>query len=142
MSTFISRRIYKVRSLCKYVACCFLRTKMQLAARPNIRRRSDYIIGFVTPSNRSKQIRETHTADSAGTQYTRQSLNEKQPTCMASQTTTCLCSMLIFIQTLPRIIVCRRCQPCEFLGFVWTDCWGSKSNYVITSPANTQDDGI
>ena len=35
------------------------------------------------PSNRSKQIKETHAAYSAGTQYTRQSLNE-----MASQTET------------------------------------------------------
>ena len=32
------------------------------------------------PSNRSKQIKETHKAYSAGTQYTQQSLNEKQPT--------------------------------------------------------------
>ena len=32
------------------------------------------------PSNRSKQIKETHTAYSTGTQYTRQSLNEKQHT--------------------------------------------------------------
>ena len=32
------------------------------------------------PSNRSKQIQKTHTAYSAGTQYTRQSLNEKQRT--------------------------------------------------------------
>ena len=33
-------------------------------------------------------------------------------------------------------IVCRRFKPCEFLGYVWTDCWGNKSYYVITSPAN------
>ena len=32
--------------------------------------------------------------------------------------------------------MCRHYRPCEFLGFVWTDCWGDKSNYVITSPAN------
>ena len=35
-------------------------------------------------------------------------------------------------------IVCRRykqAQQCEFLGFIWTDCWGNKSPYVITSPA-------
>ena len=36
-------------------------------------------------SNQSKQIKETHTDYSAGTQYTRQSLNEKTTT-MASQT--------------------------------------------------------
>ena len=46
--------------------------------------------------------------------------------------------MLCFIQTLPRrhIIVSQRYDPCEFPGFVWTDCWGNKSCYVITSPAN------
>ena len=33
-------------------------------------------------------------------------------------------------------IVCRRYKPCEFSGFVWTDCCGNKSYYVITSPAN------
>ena len=43
---------------------------------------------------------------------------------------------LFFIQTLPRILVCRRHKPCEFLGFVWTDCWGNKSYCVTTSPAN------
>ena len=32
--------------------------------------------------------------------------------------------------------MCWHYRPCEFLGFVWTDCWGDKSNYVITSPAN------
>ena len=32
----------------------------------------------------------------------------------------------------------RRYKPCDFLEFVWTDCWGNKSNYVITSPANRQ----
>ena len=32
------------------------------------------------PSNRSKQVKETHTAYTADTQYTRQSLNEKQHT--------------------------------------------------------------
>ena len=32
------------------------------------------------PSNRSKQVQETHTAYIADTQYTRQSLNEKQHT--------------------------------------------------------------
>ena len=33
----------------------------------------------------------------------------------------------------------RRNKPCEFLGFVWTDCRGNKSYYVITSPANIED---
>ena len=38
------------------------------------------------PSNRSKQITETHTAYSAGTQYTRQSLNENQHTWLHRKT--------------------------------------------------------
>ena len=33
-------------------------------------------------------------------------------------------------------IVCQRYKPCGFPGFVWTDCWGNKSCYVITSTAN------
>ena len=66
------------------------------------------------PSNRSKQIRETHTADSAGTQYTRQSLNEKQH---ASQTSCCLWShacMLFFIQTLPLVLCAGAISPVSF----------------------------
>ena len=41
-----------------------------------------------------------------------------------------------FLSNFAAYIVCRRYKPCEFLGFVWTDCWGNKSYYVITSPAN------
>ena len=37
------------------------------------------------PSNRSKQVQETHTAYIADTQYTRQSLNEKQHTWLHRQ---------------------------------------------------------
>ena len=44
------------------------------------------------PSNRSKQIQETHTAYSPGTQYTRQSLNEKQHTWLHRQQVNCLWS--------------------------------------------------
>ena len=39
-------------------------------------------------------------------------------------------------------IMCRHYRPCEFLGFVWTDCWGDKSNYVITSPANRHQQNV
>ena len=88
------------------------------------------------PSNRSKQIRETHTADSAGTQYTRQSLNEKQHTWKDDLLSVKPCMYVVFHSNFAAYIVCRCYQPCEFLGFVWTDCWGNKSNYVITSPAN------
>ena len=44
--------------------------------------------------------------------------------------------MLFFIQTLPRIL-CVGDISRVFLGLVWTDCWGNKSDYDITSPANT-----
>ena len=49
---------------------------------------------------------------------------------MTSQTTDVLHS------NFAACIVFRRYKPCEFLGFVWTDYWGNKSDYVITSPAN------
>ena len=90
------------------------------------------------PSNPSRQIKETHTAYSAGTPYTRQSWMKNNMHAFTDNKVLCVkpC-MQFFIQTLPRVFVCRLYQPCEFLEFVWTDCWGNKSNYVITSPANT-----
>ena len=90
------------------------------------------------PSNRSKQIQETHTACSAGTQYTRRSLNEKRHTWLHRQITiVCEAMYAAFHSNFAAHIVCWHCKPCEFPGFVWTDCWGNKSYYVITSPANT-----
>ena len=56
---------------------------------------------------------------------------------MASQTIVVYEAMhVVFHSNFAAYIVCRRYKPCEFLGFVWTNCWGKKSNYVITSPAN------
>ena len=43
---------------------------------------------------------------------------------------------VVFHSNFAAYIVYRGYKPCEFLEFVWTDCWGNKSNYVITSPAN------
>ena len=89
------------------------------------------------PSNRSKQIKETHTANSTSTQYTRQSLNEKQHTWLHKQKAIgCEAMYVVFHSNFAAYIVCRRFKRCEFPGFVWTDCWGNKSYYVITSPAN------
>ena len=88
------------------------------------------------PSNRSKQIQETHTAYSADTQPTRQSLNGRQHTRLHRQLTCCLAMYVVFHSNFAACIVYRRYKPCEFLEFVWTDSWGNKSNYVITSPAN------
>ena len=44
---------------------------------------------------------------------------------------------IVFYSNFARYIVSRRYKPCEFLGFAWTNCWGDKPYYVITSPANT-----
>ena len=46
--------------------------------------------------------------------------------------------MLFFTQTLPRILCACAISRVTFFGFVWTHCWGNKSNYVITSPANSK----
>ena len=75
------------------------------------------------PSNRSKQIQETHTARApahnvCGKVWLKKSTHGFTEDNFAAY------------------IVCRRYKPCEFLGFVWTDCWGNKSYYIITSPAN------
>ena len=43
---------------------------------------------------------------------------------------------VVFHSNFAAYIACRRYKPCEFLGLVWTDCWGNKSDYDITSPAN------
>ena len=43
---------------------------------------------------------------------------------------------VVFHWNFAAYIVSHRYNPCEFPGFVWTDCWGNKSCYVITSPAN------
>ena len=43
---------------------------------------------------------------------------------------------VVFHSNFAACIVYRRFKSCEFLEFVWTDCWGNKSNYVMTSPAN------
>ena len=90
------------------------------------------------PSNRSKQIKETHMAYSASTQCTRQSLNEKQCTWLHRQRViSCEAMYVVFHSNFTTYIVCQRYKPCEFPGFVWNDCWGNKSYYVITSPGNT-----
>ena len=47
------------------------------------------------------------------------------------------CMYVVFHSNFAAYIVCRRYKPCEFLGLVWTDCWGNKSDYDITSPANS-----
>ena len=91
------------------------------------------------PSNRSKQIKETHTAYGAGTQYTRQSLMKNNIHDFTARQTVIGCEAMyvVFHSNFAASIVCQCYKPCGFPGFVWTDCWGNKSYYVITSPANT-----
>ena len=90
------------------------------------------------PSNRSKQIKETHTAYGPDTQYTRQSLNENQNTWLHRRTVIgCEAMYVLFHSNFAAFNVCQRYESCGFPGFVWTDCWGNKSYYVITSPANS-----
>ena len=73
-----------------------------------------YIIGFI-----AQQIQETHTAYSAGTQYTSQSLNKKQHTWLhrqSRQLSSVKPCMLFFIQTLPRILCAGAISRVSFLG--------------------------
>ena len=44
---------------------------------------------------------------------------------------------IVFHSNFAAYIVCWSYERCEFFGLVWTDYWGNKSYYVITSPANT-----
>ena len=101
-----------------------------------IRRRSDYIIGFIAPAigpNKSKKLTQLI----APVHNIRGKVWMKT-TYMASQTAIgCEAMYVVFHSNFAAYIVCRRFKPCEFLWFVWTDCWGNKSYYVITSPANS-----
>ena len=49
---------------------------------------------------------------------------------------------IVFHSNFAAYIVCRSYKRCKFLGFVWTDCRGNKSYYVITSPANCSESDI
>ena len=62
---------------------------------------------------------------------------KKQHTWLHRQTLIgCEAIYVVFHSNFAPYIVCRRYKPCEFPGFLWTDCRGNKSYYVITSPAN------
>ena len=101
-----------------------------------IRRRSDYIIGFVTPAigpNKSEKL----------TRLIAPAHNIRSKVWMKSNTPTWLHRKqqsvkpcMLFHPNFAAYIACRRYQPCEFPGFVWTDCWGNKFKYVITSLGN------
>ena len=86
-----------------------------------IRRRSDYIAPAIGP-NKSKKL----TRLIAPAHNIRGKVIFCEPMCA------------LFQSNFAAYIVCRGYKPCEFLGFVWTDCWGNESYYVITSPANSE----
>ena len=63
-----------------------------------IHRRTDYVIGFIAPA--ISPNKETHMAYSASTQYTRQSLSEKQHTWFHRQTViSCEAMYVVFHST-------------------------------------------
>ena len=103
-----------------------------------IRRRSDYIIGFITPAigpNKSKKLTRpiVQTHNLRGKVWMEDSAHGFNLLSVKP-------CMLFFIQTLPRILCTSAISRVRFLEFVWTDCWGDKSNYVITSPANCENE--
>ena len=101
-----------------------------------IRRRNDYIIWFIAPAigpNKSRKL----TRLVAPAHNIRDKIWMKNNIHGLKPITDCLWSHgCSFYSNFAVYIVCRRYKPCEFLWFVWTDCWGNKSYYVITSPAN------
>ena len=124
--------------LCHFMFHGFVILKLTLLI---IRRRSGYIIGFIAQAigpNKSRKL----------TQLIAPAHNIRGKVWMENNTygftdDNCLSMkpcVLFFIQTLKvylKYIVCQRYKLCEFLGFVWTDCWGNKSYYVTTSLANS-----
>ena len=77
-------------------------------------------------------------AYSAGTQYTWQSLNDKQRTHGFTDDNFLSVKpcMLFFIQTLPRILCASTISRVSLLDLFWTDCRDNKSYCIITSLAN------
>ena len=105
-----------------------------------IRRRSDYIIGFITPAigpNKSKKL--TRLIAPAHNIRGKVWMKNNVHGFTADNSLSVKPCMLFFHSNFAAYIVCLRYKPCEFPGFVWTDCWGNKSYYVITSPANSAD---
>ena len=104
----------------------------------NIRWRSDYIIGFVTPAigpNIFKKLTRLTAPvhNIRGKVLMKNNIHGFTDNKLVVREVMCA----VFHSNFAAWIVCRHFRPCEFLGFVWTDCWGDKSNYVITSTANT-----
>ena len=110
---------------------------------PSIRRRSDYIIGFVAPAIGPKKSKTlTRLIAPAHNIHGKVWMKNNIHCFTDRQTVIGYEAMYVgFHSNFAAYIVCRRYKPCEFPGFVWTDCWGNKSYYVIISPANWQNEG-
>ena len=104
-----------------------------------IRRRSDYIIGFIAPAIGPNKPRKL-------TRFIAPAHNIRGKVWMKNnmhgftdrQLSSVKPCMLFFIRTLPRILCAGAISRVSFLGFVWTDCWANKSYYVITSPVRIE----
>ena len=104
-----------------------------------IRRRSDYIIGFITPAigpNKSRKL--TRLIAPAHNIRGKVWIKKKHAWLYRQTVIVCEAMYVVFHSNFAACIVCRRDKPCECPGFVWTDCRGNKSYYVITSPANSK----
>ena len=117
---------------------CYMSSRGLLKLSP-IRRRSDYIIRFIAPAIGPNKLKKFTRVIAPAHNIRGKVWMKKQRTCLHRQTVIiCEAMCVVFHSNFAAYIVCRRYKPCEFLRFVWTDYWGNKSNYVITSPANKQ----
>ena len=104
-----------------------------------IRRRSDYIIGFIAPAigpNKSKKL--TRLIALAHNIHGKVWMKNNIHGFTDRHFIVCETMYIVFQSNFAAYIVCRSYKRCEFLGFVWTDCRGNKPYYVITSPANSK----
>ena len=108
-----------------------------IALHTCIRWRSDYIIGFVTPvigPNKFKKL----TRLTAPEHNTRGKVWMKNIIHNFTDNNWIVFEVMhvVFHSNFAAYIVCRHYKPCGFFRFVWTDYWGNKFDYVISSPAN------
>ena len=142
-------RVNQSQYMTNFIPCTFLHDALHVICRSKnkskiqdthypIRCRSDYIIGFITPAigpNKSEKLTRpiVPTHNLHGKVWMADSTHGLQRINLLSVHEA---MYVVFHSNFALYIVYRRYKPCEFLEFVWTDCWDNKSNYVITSPAN------
>ena len=110
----------------------------------SIRRRRDYITGFIAPAigpNKSRKLTRliAPTHNIRGKVWMKNNIpGFTDNNCLS----VCEAMYVVFHSNFAAYIVSRCYKPCGFPGFVWTDCWGNKSYYVITFLANTPSNSI